>query len=289
MSSSGTDNPASSTELGHFDRVIRPRRGLAALNLAELWRYRELFLMLSWRNVLLRYKQTFIGIAWAVLQPLLTMAVFTLIFGRVAKMSSNGAPFAVFNFAGLVPWLFFANALTESSNSLVSSQSMITKIYFPRLIIPVSAVLSGALDFLVSLSLLLFLIIWYHVSITPYILLLPLFFGLTFLTSLAAGFWFSALNVKYRDVKYVVPFIVRMGIYISPVGYLSSEFYDRWGALYGLNPIVGIIDGFRWCIFGRGFEPNWVGFWIGTGVTAALLVSGAIYFRSTERTFADII
>ena len=289
MSSSGTDNPASSTELGHFDRVIRPRRGLAALNLAELWRYRELFLMLSWRNVLLRYKQTFIGIAWAVLQPLLTMAVFTLIFGRVAKMSSNGAPFAVFNFAGLVPWLFFANALTESSNSLVSSQSMITKIYFPRLIIPVSAVLSGALDFLVSLSLLLLLIIWYHVSITPYILLLPLFFVLTFLTSLAAGFWFSALNVKYRDVKYVVPFIVRMGIYISPVGYLSSEFYDRWGALYGLNPIVGIIDGFRWCIFGRGFEPNWVGFWIGTGVTAALLVSGAIYFRSTERTFADII
>ena len=280
---------SSAAELGTYDRVIRPRHGLAALNLRELWEYRELFLMLSWRNVLIRYKQTYIGVAWAVLQPLLIMVVFTVIFGRIAKMPTNGAPFPVFNFAWLVPWLFFANALSESSNSLVASQNMITKIYFPRLIIPMSAVLSSAVDFLISLGLLLALMIWYHVPFTLHLLLLPLFFALTFLASLAAGFWFSALNVKYRDVKYIVPFIVRMGIYISPVGYLSSQLYDHIGGWLWLNPLVGIIDGFRWCVFGAAFEPNWTGLWVGAGVIVVLLVSGAIYFRSTEKTFADII
>ena len=280
---------SSAAELGTYDRVIRPRHGLAALNLRELWEYRELFLMLSWRNVLIRYKQTYIGVAWAVFQPLLIMVVFTVIFGRIAKMPTNGVPFPIFSFAGLVPWLFFANALSESSNSLIASQNMITKVYFPRLIIPMSAVLSGTVDFLISLGLLLSLMVWYRIPVTLNILLLPVFFALTFFTSLAAGFWFSALNVKYRDVKYIVPFIVRMGIYISPVGFLSSELYNRFGGWVGLNPLVGIIDGFRWCIFGAQFEPNWAGLWLGVGVVAVLLVTGAVYFRSTEKTFADII
>ena len=276
-------------EVGTYDRVIRPRHRLAALNLRELWQYRELFLMLAWRNVLIRYKQTYIGIAWAVFQPLLIMLVFTVVFGRIAQMPTNGVPFPVFSFAGLMPWLFFSNALSESSNSLIASQNMITKIYFPRLIIPLSAVLSGAVDFLIGLGLLLGLMLWYHVPLTPSLLLLPAFFALTFFASLAAGVWFSALNVKYRDVKYIVPFITRLGIYISPIGFLSSKLYDRCGVWYGLNPLVGVIDGFRWCIFGAAFEPNWAGLWLGLGVVVVLLVSGAIYFRSTERTFADII
>jgi lipopolysaccharide transport system permease protein len=271
------------------ERVIRARHGLVALDFAELWRYRELFWQLSWRNVLIRYKQTYLGVMWAVLQPLLTMLVFTVVFSKVAGMSSKGSPYPVFNFAALLPWMFFANALSESSNSLVSSQNMITKVYFPRLIIPAGAVLSGVLDLLIGCVLLLALMAWYHVPLTRHLLMLPFFFLLTFLAAMATGLWFSALNVKYRDVKYVVPFIVRMGIYISPVGFLSTVFYDRFGCWYGLNPLVGAIDGFRWCILGADFEPNWPGLWAGVAVVLVLLVSGAFYFRSTEKTFADII
>jgi len=291
MSSSAPENqrPLASPATGTFDRVIAPRHGMVAIDFPELWRYRELFWQMSWRNVLIRYKQTYLGVAWAILQPVLTMIVFTIIFGRVAKMSSNGAPYTVFNFAALLPWMFFANALSESSNSLVASQNMITKIYFPRLIIPAGAVLSGILDFAISFVILLGLMLWYHVPFTAHLLLLPFFFGLAFLAALGTGLWFSALNVKYRDVKYVVPFIVRMGIYISPVPYLSSEFYDRFGNWYGLNPLVGVIDGFRWCVLGAKFEPNWAGFGIGAIVIGLMLVSGIYYFRSTEKTFADII
>ncbi len=272
-----------------YERVLRPRHGLVALNFRELWRFRELFWLLSWRNVLIRYKQTYLGVAWAVLQPLLTMVVFTIVFGKVAKMDSKGAPFAVFNFAALLPWMFFANALSESSNSLVASQNMITKVYFPRLIIPASAVLSGALDFLISFAMLLGLMAWFQVPFTSQLFLLPVFFAPTFLAAMAAGLWFSALNVKYRDVKYVVPFIVRLGIYICPVGFLSEKFYQWFGDWYGLNPLVGLIDGFRWCILGAEFEPYWPGFWLGQAVIVLLLVTGAYYFRATEKTFADVI
>ncbi|MCX6895743.1 MAG: ABC transporter permease, partial [Verrucomicrobia bacterium] len=230
-----------------FDRVLRRKHGLVAIDFQELWRFRELFWLLSWRNVLIRYKQTYLGVAWAVLQPLLTMAVFTVVFGKVAGMSSGGAPFAVFNFVALLPWMFFANALTESSNSLIASQNMITKVYFPRLLIPASAVLSGVLDLLISFALLLVLMVWYHVPFTSRLLLLPVFFGATFLVAMATGLWFSALNVKYRDVKYIVPFIVRLGIYVCPVGFMSEKFYHWFGVWYGLNPLVGLIDGFRWC------------------------------------------
>ena len=272
-----------------YERVLRPRHGLVAIDFRELWRFHELFWLLSWRNVLIRYKQTYIGIAWAVLQPLLTMVVFTIVFGKVARMDSKDAPFAVFNFAALLPWMFFANALTESSNSLIASQNMITKVYFPRLIIPISAVLSGSVDFLISFAMLFGLMTWFHVPFTPRLLLLPVFFALTFLAALAAGLWFSALNVKYRDVKYVVPFIVRLGIFVSPVGFMSEKLYQKIGICYGLNPLVGLIDGFRWCIVGAKFEPYWPGFWLGTAVVALLLLTGAYYFRATEKTFADVI
>jgi len=280
---------ASGHVVDKYERVIRPRHGLVSIDFAELWRYRELFSQLTLRNILIRYKQTYLGVAWAVLQPVLTMVVFTIIFGKVAGMSSKGVPFPVFNFVALLPWMFFANALTESSNSLVVSQNMVTKIYFPRLIMPTSAVLSGVLDFLISFVMLLLLMWWYKVPITSHLAMLPAFFFLAFFSALAAGLWFSALNVKYRDVKYVVPFIVRMGIYVSPVGYLSSKLYDLFGPWYGLNPLVGVIDGFRWCILGAEFEPYWPGFWIGMAVVLCCLLSGAYYFRATEKTFADVI
>jgi lipopolysaccharide transport system permease protein len=274
---------------GQYERVLRPRHGLVAIDFRELWRFRELFWQLSWRNVLIRYKQTYLGIAWAVLQPLLTALVLTVVFNKVAGLSSRSAPPFVCNFAALLPWMFFANALTESSNSLIASQNMITKVYFPRLLIPASAVLSGVLDFLISFVMLLGFMAWYHVPFTSQLLVLPVFFTLTFFASMAMGLWFSALNVKYRDVKYIVPFIVRLGIYVSPVGFLSEKFYHRIGVWYGLNPLVGLIDGFRWCVFGAEFEPNWPGFWLGGAVVAVLLVTGAYYFRATEKTFADVI
>ena len=274
-------------------RVIRPRSGLIGINVAELWRYRELFLFLSWRDILVRYKQTALGVTWALLQPFLTMVVFTIIFGRLAKFSSNGAPFAVMTLAALLPWQLFTNALTESSNSVVASANMISKIYFPRLIVPASAVLSGLLDFFISLMLLFAIMIWYRVPFRAHLLLLPAFLLAAFVAALAAGVWLSALNVKYRDVKYVVPFFTRIGLYVSPVGFMSSVVLDKFGPrvhfLYCLNPMVGVLDGFRWCVLGPGFEPYWPGFFASMGAMIPLLVSGIIYFRTTEKQFADVI
>jgi lipopolysaccharide transport system permease protein len=273
------------------ERIIRSRRGLLPIDFSELWRYRELFLQLAWRNVLIRYKQTYLGISWAILQPLLTTIVFTVIFGRMAKLPDMGVPYAVLTFAGLLPWQFFANALTESSSSLVMSQSMVTKIYFPRIVLPTAAVLSGCIDFLITLGLLGGFMVWYSIPPTPYLLLLPLFFAATFLASMAAGIWFSALNVKYRDVKYIVPFIVRIGFFASPVAFLSNlTVPTKW--LFGyncFNPMAGIIEGFRFCILGPKFQPYWPGFWAGMAVIIFLLVTGAVYFRTTEKTFADVI
>lgn len=272
------------------ERVLRPRRGLAHLDFAELWRYRELFGFLAWRDILLRYKQTYLGVAWAVLQPVLSMVVFTILFGRLAKFPSNGAPYAVIVLAGLLPWQLFSNALSESSNSLVASARIISKVYFPRLIIPASAVLSGFIDALIGLAILLLVMPFYGVAFRPLLLLLPVFFALAFLAALAAGIWFSALNVKYRDVKYVVPFITRIGLYVTPVAFLWTKLVpENWRFWYSLNPLVGVIDGFRWCILGPAFEPFWPGFWISTAVTVLLLVSGLFFFRRTERTFADIV
>jgi len=275
--------------LANYERVIRPKQGLVALNLPELWRYRELFWFLAWRDILIRYKQTYLGVAWAVLQPFLTMVVFTVVFEKLAKFQSHGAPYAVMTFAALLPWNFFSNAMRESSGSLVASANMISKIYFPRLIIPGSATLSGVVDFLIALGMLFGLMLWYRVGFTAHLLLLPVFFVVAFLAAFAVGLWLSALNVKYRDVKYVVPFIAQMGLYVSPVGFMSSVVPEQWRFLYNLNPMVGVIDGFRWCVLGPAFAPYWPGLWVSLGVITMLLVSGAFYFRAAEKTFADLI
>ena len=277
--------PAGSTE----ERVIRARHGLVTVNFGELWRYRELFLFLAWRDVLVRYKQTALGIAWAVLQPLLTTVVFTIVFGKLAKLGSS--PILVF--AALLPWQFFSNAMSEGSNSLVASASMISKVYFPRLIIPASAVLSGIVDFLISCVILLLMMRWYAVPMTARMAVLPLFFVMAALASFAVSVWLGALNVQYRDVKYMVPFFTRMGLYVCPVGFSSSLVLKHFGPnlhfLYSLNPMVGVIDGFRWCILGDDYAPYWPGFAASADLTLTVLVLGLIYFRTTEKRFADVI
>ena len=263
------------------------------MNFAELWRYRELFGFLAWRDILIRYKQTYLGVAWAVLQPFLTTVVFVLVFEKLGKFDSKGAPYAVMTFAAMLPWQFFANALSESSNSIVASSNMISKVYFPRLIIPASAVLSGLVDFLIGLVILFVLMICFGVKFQLHLLLLPLFLFVAFAAAFSAGVWLSALNVKYRDVKYIVPFFTRIGLYVSPVGFLSTLILDKFGPkvffAYCLNPMVGVIDGFRWCVLGRSFEPYWPGVCASVVVVAILAVTGVVYFRSTEKTFADVI
>ena len=275
------------------ERVICARRGLVGVNFGELWRYRELFLFLAWRDVLVRYKQTALGIAWAVIQPLLTMVIFTVLFGKMAKFSTGDVPYEIVTFAALLPWQFFSNALTESSNSLVASANMISKVYFPRLIIPASSVLSGIVDFAICFAILIGLMFWYHAPLNARMLLLPLFFALAVAASFAMGVWLGALNVKYRDVKYIVPFFTRMGIYVCPVGYSSSlirEHYGAWGHfIYSLNPMAGVIDGFRWCILGAQFAPNWPGLVVSVFATSIVLALGLVYFRTTEKRFADLI
>ena len=283
--------------LATYERVLRPKRGLVALDFRELWLYRELFWFLAWRDILIRYKQTYLGVAWAVLQPFLTMVVFTVVFGRMAGFAERfNVPqnvYAVLTLSALVPWLFFANAMSTSSQSLVASSNMISKIYFPRLIIPASAVISGLLDFGIALAILLVMMAATGVAFSPLLLMLPVFALVAALAAFAVGLWLSALNVQYRDVKYVVPFLVQMGLYVSPVGWPSSIVRDKFGEtvafLYSLNPMVGVIDGFRWCVLGAKFEPHWGGFAASVGVIAVLLVTGAIYFRTAEKTFADVI
>jgi lipopolysaccharide transport system permease protein len=282
-------------EYAAHERVIRPRSGLIPIDFAELWRYRELLFMLAWRNILVRYKQTYLGILWAVIQPFMIMVVMTIVFGKIAKMPDGGAPYPVLTFAAVLPWQFFGSALTMGSGSLVTSQNLITKIYFPRLILPISSVLSGSLDFLVSLVMLAGLMVWYDVPFTLNLLALPLFFFLVFAAALSLSFWLGALSVKYRDVAHIVPFIVRFGLYASPVGFLSASLVpdfltnDQLIWYHTLNPMVGILEGFRWCILGNGFAPLWPGLWAGTLVITVILVSGAYFFRSVEKTFADVI
>jgi lipopolysaccharide transport system permease protein len=271
------------------ERIIRPRKGIIDINFAELWRYRELFGFLTWRDVIVRYKQTAIGISWAMLQPLLAMVVFTVIFGKLAGFPSNDAPYAVMTFAGLLPWQFFSNALTRGSDSVVGAGNMVRKIYFPRLIIPSSVTLGAVVDFIIAFVILLVLMLWYNVSFRIHLLLLPVFFLIAVMASFGASLWFSALNVKYRDVKHVMPFVVRMGIYISPVGFMSSVIPEKWQFWYSLNPMVGVIDGFRWAILGPQFEPYWPGFWISLVMVILLLITGTYYFRYFEKTFADVI
>jgi len=255
----------------------------------DLWRYRELFYFLAWRDILVRYKQTAIGIAWALIRPFLTMIVFTVVFGTVAKLPSEGVPYPILVFAALLPWQFFANSLSECSTSLISNSNLISKVYFPRLIVPTSAVVVSFVDFMISGIILLGLMAWYNFVPSWRILTLPVFILVAFAAALGAGLWLAALNVQYRDFRFIVPFIVQFGLYISPVGFSSSVIPEKWRLLYSLNPMVGVIDGFRWAILGGGAQLDLPGFILSLGLVSLLLISGIWYFRKMERTFADVI
>ena len=257
---------------------------------ADLWRYRELFFILAWRDLSVRYKQTVIGLAWAIIRPLLTMIVFTVIFNRVAKLPSDGAtPYALLVFAAMLPWTLFASSLGEASNSLIGNANLISKVYFPRLIVPTSTIVTAFADFLISFVILLVLMLYYRYAPGWNMLLLPVFMILALLASLGPGLWLTALNVKYRDFRYVIPFITQFGLYVSPVGFSSSVIAEHWRLLYSLNPMVGVIDGFRWCILGGASSIYWPGFALSLLVVVVFLWLGITQFRKMEKTFADII
>jgi lipopolysaccharide transport system permease protein len=267
---------------------IEPSRGWTSLQLAELWPYRELIYFLTWRDVKVRYKQTLLGAAWAVLQPLLTMVVFSLFFGRLAKVPSDGAPYPAFSLAGLVPWTFFSISLTQSSNSLVGSANLIKKVYFPRLAVPVATVVAGVVDFCIAF-LCLIPVLWHYGAVPGWrVLYLPLFFLLGFVTALATGLWLSALNVKYRDIRYAVPFLSQFWMLATPVAYPSSLLSEPWRTLFGLNPMSGVVEGFRWALLNTKTAPGPM-IAVSSVVAVILLLSGAYYFRRMEKGFADIV
>jgi lipopolysaccharide transport system permease protein len=256
----------------------------------DLWQYRELFRVLAWRDVAVRYKQTAIGAAWAVIRPFLTMVAFTVIFGKLAKLPSEGtAPYAIMVFAGMLPWIFFSSALSDASSSLLGNANLISKVYFPRLIIPTAAVMVAFVDFLISFAILVGLMIWYQFMPGWQILLLPAFAAITFVASLGIGVWIAALNVKYRDFRYVIPFLVQLGLYVSPVGFSSSIVPDQWRLVYSINPMVGVIDGFRWCLLGGESQLYLPGLWLSLGVTCFFMWLGIRQFRKMERSFADLM
>ncbi len=254
----------------------------------DLWRYRELFYFLSWRDILVRYKQTVLGVAWALIQPFLTMVIFTIVFGRIAKLPSGGAPYPIFVFSALLPWQFFARSFSEGAASLVTNTNLISKVYFPRLIVPAASVMVGLVDFLISFGLLAVLMAWYGYWPGARMLALLILVPAAIFTSIGPGLWIAALNVKYRDVRYLVPFIVQLGLYISPVGFSSDMVPPQWRLVYSLNPMVGLIDGFRWAIVGRTtlYLP---GILLSLAVSVTFLAFGIWYFRKTERSFADVI
>jgi lipopolysaccharide transport system permease protein len=255
----------------------------------DLWRYRELFLFLAWRDILVRYKQTALGITWALGRPLITVLVFTLVFGKLAKLPSEGIPYPILVFAALLPWQFFAGAFSGAGDSLVSNAGMISKVYFPRLVIPTSAVIVSFVDFIISGVILVGLMIWYGFAPNLRMFTLPLFVLLAFAAAIGAGLWIAALNVKYRDFRIIVPFMVQFGLYVSPVGFSSNIVPEQWRLLYSLNPMVGVIDGFRWAILGGNAQFYWPGFWLSLALVAIMLVTAILYFRKTEKTFADVI
>jgi lipopolysaccharide transport system permease protein len=268
--------------------VIKPSKSLFQLQLADLWHYRELLYFLTWRDVKVRYKQTAIGVGWAVLQPLLTMAIFTAIFGKLAKIPSDGLPYPIFAFTALVPWHYFAQAVSRSVVSLAGSASLIRKVYFPRLIIPVAAVVAPLVDFAMAFTLLAGMMVWYGIGPTWGVLLLPCFLLLALVTALAVGLWLSALNAKYRDIGHAIPFLVQLWMYASPIAYSISLIPEKWRPLYSLNPIVGVVEGFRWALLGKE-SPDFSVIGISAVVVVALLIGGIIYFRQMERTFRDVI
>lgn len=269
--------------------ILRPSKGWVSLKLRELWRFRELLYFLVWRDIKVRYKQTVIGAAWAIIQPFTTMIVFSLFFGRLAGIPSDGLPYPLFSYAALVPWTFFAAGLANASNSLVGSANLIKKIYFPRLIIPISAVLSNAVDFCLAFGVLLLMMLAYGILPTANIIFLPFFVLLALITALGVGLWLSAMNVQFRDIRYVVPFLTQVWLFITPIAYPSSLIQNETlRALYGLNPMAGVVEGFRWALLGTETAPSGV-LVISTLAAAALLASGLFYFRRMEKTFADVV
>jgi lipopolysaccharide transport system permease protein len=256
----------------------------------DLWRYRELFYFLAWRDILIRYKQTVVGVAWSVIRPFLTMIVLTVVFGKFGKMPSGGVPYPILVFCGMLPWQFFSTAMAESGNSLVNNSNLISKVYFPRLVMPASSVITSLVDFLISAIFLVVLLVWYRFVPPATIWMLPCFVVLAFAAALGAGIWIGALMVEYRDFRFIVPFVLQFGLYISPVGFFSGGVVpDEYRFVYSLNPMVGVIDGFRWCILGGEHQIYSPGLWASAAIVVLMLVTGIWYFRKTERTFADVI
>ena len=269
------------------ETLIEPSSGWVSIKFRELWEYRELLYFLTWRDINVRYKQTVLGAAWAVSQPLLTMVVFSLFFGRLGKIPSDGVPYPIFSYAALVPWHFFANGLTQSASSVVTGANMLKKVYFPRLLMPVATVVAGAVDFVLAFAVLLLMMLFYGIVPTANVYWLPLFLLLALVTSLGVGLWFAAMNVQFRDVRYTVPFLVQIWLFMTPIAYPSSLLDEPWRTLYGINPMVGVVEGFRWALLGTDTAPAAVSLLSGL-VGILLLVSGALYFRRLERTFADV-
>jgi homopolymeric O-antigen transport system permease protein len=275
--------PVSSTHV-----VIRPSRGWVSLRLKELWNYRELLYFLTWRDIKVRYKQTVLGAAWAILQPLLTMVVFSIFFGKLGGIPSDGLPYPIFAYAALLPWQLFSHALTESGNSLVSSQNLITKVYFPRLVIPFAPVFAGLLDFAIAFVILLAMMLYYGITPGMAIFTLPAFLLLAVLSALGAGLWLSALNVKYRDIRYTIPFFAQFWLFLTPVAYPASLVPERWRSLYGINPMAGVVEGFRWALLGS-HQISFSMLGVSSLVVLLTFAGGLYYFRRMEATFADVV
>lgn len=268
--------------------IIKASDSLLKLNLTEVWEYRELLMMFVWRDITVRYKQSIVGIGWAVIQPVMTMVVFSIIFGHLANLPSDGIPYPIYTFCALLPWNYFARSLTDSSDSLVSSSHLITKVYFPRLILPLSKVLAGFVDFAIAFTILILLMVWYQILPSYGVFLLPLFILVAILSAFGIGLWLTALNVKYRDIKFVVPFVVQLWMYSSPVAYSISLIPANWQWLYGLNPMVGVIEGFRWALLGKE-APNILMISVSTAIVLFIFWAGLFYFRAMEKNFPDII
>ena len=288
MASELVEERATTATLEPIHIRIEPPRGWIPLNLRDLWEYRELLYFLAWRDIKVRYKQTVLGVSWAILQPFFTMVVFSLFFGRLAGIPSEGIPYPIFSYAALVPWQFFANGLTSSSNSLVASANLIQKVYFPRLVIPMAAVGSGILDFGLAFLVLLGMMAFYGIAPTVNVLWLPLLLLLALVTSLGVGLWLTAMNVQFRDVRYAVPFLVNAWMFATPIAYPSSLLDEPWRTLYGMNPMVGVVEGFRWALLSTDTQPGSMVL-VSAVVAVALLVSGAYYFRRMEKSFADVV
>jgi lipopolysaccharide transport system permease protein len=287
MASSFEGQPLQLPQSDNYHTHIEPSTSWLTFRWKEMWLYRELLFFLTWRDIKIRYKQTVLGFAWAVLQPFLTMVVFSLFFGKLGKIPSEGVPYPIFNFTALLPWQFVETSITTSTNSLITNANMVTKVYFPRLFVPISGVFSGLVDFAIAFLVLIAMMLYYQISPTIGVLLLPFFLLLAFITALGVSLWMSALNVKYRDVRYIVPFLTRFWFFATPIAYPSTLLSEPWRTLYGLNPMVGVVEGFRWALLGT--QPPESMLFLSVLVALAMLISGLLYFNRTEKTFADII